>query len=479
MGAVLGVCTAAQLACCCGSAACSLCCAACPSCKNSTSSRIMYAVMMLLGTIVACIMLSPGLQSALEKVPFCEGEGAQSSITDPVAKSVQLDCSGIVGYLAVYRLCFAMSLFFFVMALLMVGVKTSKDPRAAIQNGFWGIKYLVLIGAIIGAFFIPHGNFGQVWMYFGMIGGFLFILIQLVLIIDFAHSWAEAWVDKYEETESKGWYCALLSFTFFNYALAITAVVLFYVFYTTTESCGLHKFFISFNLILCVLVSILSILPKVQDSQPRSGLLQASVITLYTMYLTWSAMTNAPQKNCKPDWDAIIDNGGKVTPTDGPVTHEPAFDGESIASLIIWFCCVLYSSMRTASNSQASKLTMSDKVLLKDDSTRRSSGDIPLVTSEVGQGASGDPEAGDGHHVWDNEEDSVAYSWSFFHIMFGLATLYVMMTLTNWFTPNSDLTTLSSNVAAVWVKIVSSWICLALYCWTLVAPIILSNRTFD
>ncbi|XP_050734630.1 serine incorporator 1-like isoform X5 [Eriocheir sinensis] len=464
MGAVLGVCTAAQLACCCGSAACSLCCAACPSCKNSTSSRIMYAVMMLLGTIVACIMLSPGLQSALEKVPFCEGEGAQSSITDPVAKSVQLDCSGIVGYLAVYRLCFAMSLFFFVMALLMVGVKTSKDPRAAIQNGFWGIKYLVLIGAIIGAFFIPHGNFGQVWMYFGMIGGFLFILIQLVLIIDFAHSWAEAWVDKYEETESKGWYCALLSFTFFNYALAITAVVLFYVFYTTTESCGLHKFFISFNLILCVLVSILSILPKVQDSQPRSGLLQASVITLYTMYLTWSAMTNAPQKNCKPDWDAIIDNGGKVTPTDGPVTHEPAFDGESIASLIIWFCCVLYSSMRTASNSQASKLTMSDKVLLKDDSSA---------------GASGDPEAGDGHHVWDNEEDSVAYSWSFFHIMFGLATLYVMMTLTNWFTPNSDLTTLSSNVAAVWVKIVSSWICLALYCWTLVAPIILSNRTFD
>lgn len=68
-------------------------------------------------------------------------------------------------------------------------------------------------------------------------------------------------------------------------------------------------------------------------------------------------------------------------------------------------------------------------------------------------GASGDPESGEGHHVWDNEEEGVAYSWSFFHIMFGLATLYVMMTLTNWFTPNSDLTTLSSNMAAVWVKV--------------------------
>lgn len=51
-------------------------------------------------------------------------------------------------------------------------------------------------------------------MYFGMIGGFLFILIQLVLIIDFAHGWTERWLENYEESQSKGWYCGKYSYDF-------------------------------------------------------------------------------------------------------------------------------------------------------------------------------------------------------------------------------------------------------------------------
>jgi len=73
----------------------------------------------------------------------------------------------------------------------------------------------------------------------------------------------------------------------------------------------------------------------------------------------------------------------------------------------------------------------------------------------------------------------VAYSWSFFHIMFALATLYVMMTLTNWYKPTGTLDTFSSNEASVWVKIVSSWMCLALYGWSLIAPALLPDRDFS
>jgi hypothetical protein len=41
-----------------------------------------------------------------------------------------------------------------------------------------------------------------------MFGSILFVFVQLVLLVDFAHSWSESWIRKYEEGESenKFWY---------------------------------------------------------------------------------------------------------------------------------------------------------------------------------------------------------------------------------------------------------------------------------
>ena len=48
-------------------------------------------------------------------------------------------------------------------------------------------------------------------------------------------------------------------------------------------------------------------------------------------------------------------------------------------------------------------------------------------------------------------------------------------------TPSGDAKyeTMTSRGPSVWVKISSSWICIALYVWTLVAPLVLVNRDFD
>ncbi|XP_053566756.1 serine incorporator 1 [Bombina bombina] len=460
MGAVLGLCTAASwIPCLCGSAPCLLC-RCCPSGNNSTVTRLIYAAFLLLGAAVACVMLIPGMEEQLKKIPgFCDG-GTMSSVP---GISGHINCDVLVGYKAVYRVCFGMSMFFLLFSLLMIKVKSSQDPRAAVHNGFWFFKFIAAVAITVGAFFIPEGPFTTLWFYVGMGGAFCFILIQLVLLIDFAHSWNESWVEKLEEGNSRCWYAALVSATGINYAFSLVAIVLFYVYYTHPGGCTENKAFISVNMLLCIGASIMSILPKIQESQPRSGLLQSSVITVYTMYLTWSAMTNEPDRKCNPSLLSII--GMNTTTTPGQSKVVQWWDAQGIVGLVLFLLCVLYSSIRTSTNSQVNKLTLtSDESTLIEDGSQN-------------DGTPDDLE--DMHRAVDNERDGVTYSYSFCHFMLFLASLYIMMTLTNWYSPDASYLAMTSKWPAVWVKISSSWVCIGLYVWTLVAPLVLVNRDFD
>ncbi len=161
-----------QIPCLCGSAPCLLC-RCCPSGNNSTVTRLIYAFFMLLGVGIACIMLMPGMEGHLKKVTqeswaflgnwsfafvlqgcswsiltisvlfftslqipgFCEG-GTGSSI--PGVQG-HVNCDVLVGYKAVYRVCFGMAMFFLLFSLIMVKVKSSQDPRAAVHNGYVGV----------------------------------------------------------------------------------------------------------------------------------------------------------------------------------------------------------------------------------------------------------------------------------------------------------------------------------------------------
>ncbi|XP_062060229.1 serine incorporator 3 [Lepus europaeus] len=473
MGAVLGICSLASwVPCLCSGASCLLC-SCCPNSKNSTVTRLIYASILFLGTIVSCIMLVDGMEAQLKKIPgFCEG-GFQIKMTEIKADK---DCDVLVGYKAVYRINFALAIFFFAFFLLMLKVKTSKDPRAAVHNGFWFFKIAAIVGIMVGSFYIPGGYFTSVWFFVGMGGAAFFILIQLVLLVDLAHSWNESWVNRTEEGNPRVWYAALLSVTSLFYILSIVSVGLLYTYYTKPDDCTENKFFISINLILCVVVSVVSILPKIQEHQPRSGLLQSSIITLYTMYLTWSAMSNEPDRSCNPSLLSIIThmatptlapgNSTTVAPTPAPPSRSGHFlDLENIGGLLVFVLCLLYSSIRTSTNSQVNKLTLS--------------GSDSVILGDTAANGAGDEEDGQPRRAIDNEREGVQYSYSFFHLMLCLASLYIMMTLTSWYSPDANFQNVTSKWPAVWVKIISSWVCLALYVWTLVAPIFLTNRDFS
>ena len=106
-----------SIACLFGNAFCTLCCPACPSCKGSTSTRIVYGLLLFAGLIASCVMLIPGLEKTLAKIPaLCSGGSKLPHLTGPIPT---IDCSKIVGFLAVYRLSLGMTMFFFTLFLLV------------------------------------------------------------------------------------------------------------------------------------------------------------------------------------------------------------------------------------------------------------------------------------------------------------------------------------------------------------------------
>ena len=59
-------------------------------------------------------MLIPGIEKTLNKIPsLCKNSRTNNKL------SASIDCSNIIGSLAVYRLSFGMTIFFFILSLLV------------------------------------------------------------------------------------------------------------------------------------------------------------------------------------------------------------------------------------------------------------------------------------------------------------------------------------------------------------------------
>jgi hypothetical protein len=87
-------------------------------------SDLMADCRVLVGGTPQSSLLSPQLPWV------CEDRTQQ-----PLVLQGPLDCGSLLGFRAVYRMCFATAAFFFFFMLLMICVRSSRDPRAAIQNG--------------------------------------------------------------------------------------------------------------------------------------------------------------------------------------------------------------------------------------------------------------------------------------------------------------------------------------------------------
>lgn len=201
-----------------------------------------------------------------------------------------------------------------------------------------------------------------------------------------------------------------MSFTFFMYTLSLGGIICMFVYFTqsTVSYCHTEKFIVSLQLFLSVGSSIIAIMPTVQERQPKSGLLQASGISLYTTYLSWSAFTYSDSDCNKLQRDIATLTKVKTD-----------FNPQSIIGVVVAFVLVIFSSIRTSS--QADKF--GDREDLGEPCDQASN-----ITDIDGEAKC--------QVAYDNEENTVAYSYTFFHVMMMLASLYIMMTITNWYKPS-------------------------------------------
>jgi len=153
---------------------------------------------------------------------------------------IKCHASECYGYTAVQRINFALGVFHLILAILLIGVRSSKDGRAPIQNGFWGPKIIAWLAMVVLTFFIPD-SFFIVWgNWFALIGACLFLLIGLILLVDLAHNWAEYCQEKIEVEESRVWAGILIGSAVSMYVASIVMTVIMYVFFARS-GCSMNQ----------------------------------------------------------------------------------------------------------------------------------------------------------------------------------------------------------------------------------------------
>jgi serine incorporator 1/3 len=76
------------------------------------------------------------------------------------------------------------------------------------------------------------------------------------------------------------------------------------------------------------------------------------------------------------------------------------------------------------------------------------------------------------------EDAPVSYNYSFFHLVFALASTYIAMLMTGWGEGSEQRALLDIGWASVAMKLLTQWATGLLYIWVLVAPSVLQARRF-
>ncbi|GAV60906.1 Serinc domain-containing protein [Cephalotus follicularis] len=336
---------------------------------------------------------------------------------------------------AVLRVSLGNFLFFAILALIMIGVKDQNDRRDSWHHGGWIAKMVIWFLLVVLMFFMPNVII-KIYGTLSKFGAGLFLLVQVIILLDCVHTWNDAWVAKDEQK----WYAALLVISVACYLAAFTfAGILFIWFNPSGHDCGLNIFFIVMTMILAFAFAIIALHPAINGS-----LLPASVISVYCAYVCYTGLSSEPRDYACNG----LHNKTKAVST-----------STLILGMLTTVLSVLYSALRAGSST----------TFLSPPSSPKTGGKKPLLEGE---------DVEEGTKKKETEPRPVSYSYSFFLLIFALASMYSAMLLSGWTNSSESSELIDVGWTSVWVRICSEWATAALYVWTLLAPVFFPDREF-
>uniref|UniRef100_A0A383VJK9 Serine incorporator n=1 Tax=Tetradesmus obliquus TaxID=3088 RepID=A0A383VJK9_TETOB len=423
------------------------------------SARVAYSFLFFLAIVISWIMRDFA-RPLIEKIPWIMRAATGFEPSDKW-----------FGQQAVYRISMGNFLFFGCMSAALLGVKYKGERRGQLlQHGNWVIKLVVWIAFNALPFLFPNGLV-QAYGWAARFGSGLFLIIQMIILLDFTQSWNDAWVAHGEQDER--WLYGLLGLTVTCFAgvLAISGVLFYFFKPAGAGSCSLNVFLITASLLLCIGFSGLSLLPMARNG----SLFPSSTTALYIMYLCYSALQSEPR-----DYECN-GLGHRLNAASGSTL---------VIGMLVTLLSVVYSALRAGSNTS---LFMLDD---EDDASDDGAMGTPLIDAEAVAGAyntlaesssapgqvsasrEGTAAAAAADRSAIEDYAPISYNYAFFHLIFALASMYIAMLMTGWGAVEQERDRLDVGWTSVWVKTGAEWVTGLLYSWTLIAPAMFPDRDF-
>ncbi|XP_075085517.1 uncharacterized protein LOC107808581 isoform X2 [Nicotiana tabacum] len=261
--------------------------------KSTLRARYSYGIIFLITNLIAWFVRDYG-ERALPLLHYSKACGIGGS-----------ECSHTMGVLRVSLGCF---IFFLVMFLTTCFTSKLCEVRNAWHSGWWILKFVMLIIFMVIPFFIPS-DYIQLYGEFARVGAGVFLVLQLISVIEFITWWNNYWMPDERKKQS------------------------------------LNIFFISWTAILLVVMMAVSLHSKV-----NRGLLSSGIMASYVVFLCWSAIRSEPATlKCSPQ-QQNSGNGGWTT----------------VIGFLIGICAIVMATFSTGIDSQTFQFRK-DKVQSEDD----------------------------------------------------------------------------------------------------------------